>query len=124
MKINGTISILINSDYTTIEIEDKDANTTFVKVRLTPEQLSMALSRLSYTPCEMEVHKLERVGKRHEHKSHEFEIPNDVKNNELHNLALLSCENGWTPDNYFGSQNSFFTKDGKKYARCTIRRWV
>jgi hypothetical protein len=30
---------------------------------------------------------------------------------------------GWIARTYFGSQNSFFTKNGKQYARCTIERW-
>ena len=53
MKLQGKITMLINQDYTTIQIEDPNAATTF-----------------------------------------------------------------------FGSQNSFFKRDGKQYARCTIRRWV
>lgn len=31
---------------------------------------------------------------------------------------------GWTVDKYFGSKDSFFTKDGKLYAQTFIRRWV
>lgn len=34
------------------------------------------------------------------------------------------CPDGWTPDLYFGSQNSFFRENGKEYARVTIRRWI
>lgn len=30
----------------------------------------------------------------------------------------------WVSDNYFQSQDSFFSKDGKNYARAVIRRWV
>ena len=51
MKINGKITILINQEYTRIELRDDDASTTFVEIKLTPEQLSMALSRLAFTPC-------------------------------------------------------------------------
>ena len=126
--LKGKISILIDRDGTTIEIEDDVANTTFVKVRLTPEQLSAALSRLANVDCELEVAGLDRVGKRHEHCTFEFEIPKELasssKEKELQELAQSLLTDGWISGGYFSSQNSFFNKDGVQYARCTIRRYV
>ena len=44
MKIeNAKITMLVNREYTEIEIYDSDANTTLATVKLTPEQLSMIL---------------------------------------------------------------------------------
>ena len=34
------------------------------------------------------------------------------------------CPVGWTSDDYFGFQHSFFMKDGEEWARVTVRRWV
>lgn len=129
---DGSITILINQDYATIEIRDDNACTTFVKVTLTPEQLSCALSRLSKTECKVEVFGLDRVGKKHEHKSFEFEVSEEVlkgKGNMAYNCAIAMnaqglIDEGWISDNYYGSQNSYFTKDGKKFARTIIRRYV
>lgn len=126
---DARISLLIGSESTTIEFIDNASNTTFAKATLTPEQLSQALSRVSYTPCEIEVRGLERVGKKCEVSQLEFEVPEGFTHNSksyavLNQRALRVAPPGWTPDNYYGSQNSFFQKDGKKYARCTIRRWV
>jgi len=42
----------------------------------------------------------------------------------LRAMAQDKLEHGWIADGYFRSRASFFTKDGKRYARCTIRRWV
>jgi hypothetical protein len=131
MKIEGRISILINREYTTIEIKDDKANTTFVKATLTPDQLSAALSRQVSIECDVEVHGLERVGKKHENKTLEFEIPKNLETSylkrdedKLQKIAQSHLSDGWIAERYFGFQGSFFTKDGKQYARCTIRRWI
>lgn len=130
MKLkDARVTILINKDETTIEVDDAISNTKFLIIKLTPEQLCSALSRLSHVECEAEVSGLEKLGKTHENKYFEFEIPDSLrsssKENELWEIAVnLLKSTEWKPDKYFASQNSFFRKDGKQYARCTIRRWV
>ncbi len=128
MKLEGRISMLINREGTTIEIKDENANAKFLKITLTPEQLSATLSRQMDIKCEIEVCGLEKIGKTHENRVFEFEIPNDLLSSrneaELHKLAQSLLSDGWTADRYFSSQNSFFKKDGVQYARCVIRRWV
>jgi uncharacterized protein YqgQ len=128
MKLKGQISILISADHTIIEVSDKDASIQFLQIELTPEQLSRALSRQAYVECGLSLNKLDCIGKKHESKSFEFEISEDMANssysNELREIATKQLSEGWIPDRHFASQNTFFTKDGKQYARCTIRRWV
>jgi hypothetical protein len=128
MKLEGRISVLINRDGTTIEVEDENANARFLKITLTPEQLSAALSRQMAVECEIEVRGLEKIGKKHENKRFEFEIPSDLASSrndlELQKLAQSLLSDGWIAEKYFSSQNSFFKKDGVQYAICTIRRWV
>lgn len=128
MELKGKITILISREGTTIEIEDENSNTRFVKVFLTPEQLSAVLSRQASVECELKVVKLERVGKKHENKSFEFEIDKEKASSsntdELYEIAKSKLSDGWIPDKYFSSQNSFYKKDGKQYANCTIRRWI
>ncbi len=133
MKLtDGRITILVSERGTTIEIIDSNASTTFCRVQLTPEQFSMALGRLSHTKCDVEVVALDRVGKIHENERFTFEIPKEfktsAKSKELYELAkkclMDSNMQEWTPDEYFGSQNSFHEKDGKHYANATIRRWI
>ena len=131
MKIEGRISILVNREHTTIEIEDNNANTRFLNIKLTPEQLSMCLSRQACVPCEIELRGIEKLGKMHENESFVFEIPEELyqygvenKEERLRVLAQTKLTNGWIAEGYFRSQNSFFAKDGKHYARCIIRRWI
>jgi hypothetical protein len=131
MKINGKITFLCNKEGATIELHDDDASVTFARVRLTAEQLCQALGRLAYTECyAMEVRGLDKVGMKMENKEFVFEVPDDLpyqreKRNEILSSILQKiCPEGWIPSILFNSQNSFFTKDGKYYARTTIRRWV
>jgi len=128
----GGISIYVSGEGTTIEIRDGNAATTFCKVTLTPEQLSLALSRLSNTPCSIEVGGLDRVGKTHENEKYIFEIPKELrsssKTKELTELCVQSLKENdmseWVNDGYFSSQDTFSEKDGKIYASTTIRRWI
>src|SRR6186713_1898867 len=132
MKLQGQITLLVERDYTTIRIEDDTSNAIICEVRLTPGQLSSALSRMADTPCDVDVFPqvFDRFGKKMEVQSHEFPLPDGfVNKHSSSNVALVkiaqqTAPDGWTADDYFNSQNSFFTKDGQKYARCHIRRWV
>ncbi len=133
MKINGKITILVNQDKTTIEVRDDASCITFLKVVLTPEQLSSALSRLMYTPCESVelTDDIKNVGKTMEHKTIEIEIPRvfdrSLDTAMLADMAQIEVDKeqeGWIVSDTFVSQNSFFTKDGKNMARCKVRRWV
>lgn len=130
MKLKGNITLLCERNIIRLEVKDDNACATFLKIDLTPEQFCAALGRLSSVPCEIDVFNLGKIGKVHENKTFEFQLPKGVKENwkereaMAYQVALGATPDGWTPDNYFGSQGSFFEKDGKSYARCTIRRWV
>ena len=128
--IDGLISVFVNSEFTDIELIDATSSITFARIRLTPEQLSQALSRLSHTKCAIEVHNTDKLNKKLQVSEVIFEVPdnsyNYVRDNadEIYRLACEACKDGFIPDNYFGSQRSFFTKDGKPHARATTRRWI
>ena len=55
MKLKGNLTILINRDYTIIEVKDTEASTTFLSIELTPEQLSTCLSRQAHVKCELDI---------------------------------------------------------------------
>jgi hypothetical protein len=131
MKLQGKITILINREYTEIEIEDENANVRFVRIRLNPEQLSAVLSRQVCVDCELDVVGIDKIGTKHENKTFAFEIPKELRSSrhsvELGIMAqeLLNKENkGWFADEYFSSQDTFSEKDGKYFAKCTVRRWI
>jgi len=127
MKLKeASITILCNQDEVKIEIRDEMACTRFVNVKMKPEQFVAALSRLSNVPCEVEVVRLERVGTVHENKTFEFELPEGSRwrdQEKAIEMVEKVCPEGWVPDKLFNSQGSFFDRDGKRWARTTIRKW-
>ena len=131
MKINARVTILCGKDGVTIEVQDDDANTNFLRLDLSPEQWCAALGRLSLVSCEeCELVGLDHVGRVHESKDWVFPLPKDTDayNKKRESIAQreadMQCPVGWTPDTSYRSQDSFFHKDEKWWARTKIRRWV
>lgn len=126
---NPKISMLVNFDGTTIELFDSKSSKTFARVKLTNDQLASMLSRLHKTECQIEVDNLDLINKQMEHQKFEFEIDKQMRTSKSalnqHCLKALISQNmsDWLPENTYGSQDSFFSKDGKYFARTTIRRW-
>lgn len=126
-KIKAQITIRASyDDSINIAVEDKASGIQFLDLTMTREQwINATMNQLGCTEVAVaEVRGLGDVGKTMEMKSFEFEIlkPGDDK------LAMafvhMHCPEGWVPDMSFSSQDSFFDKEGKHYARITIRRWV
>lgn len=125
MKLtDGRITILASDEGVEIELHDKDASITFAKVKFTPEQFAQALSRLAYTECKIEVYGLDKVGTKMKYESFEFEFPIGAQREEAKRLVKEQCPEGWEPALYFNSQDSFFWRGDKQYARTTIRKWI
>ena len=123
---NAKFTMLIDEDEVEIEIEDRDASITFVRVKLDPKQLCKALSGVRSVDCDAEVFGLNLIGKKYMSKRLEFKMP-DGSNWHDTQVAWVEaqriCPNGWKPENYFNSQDSFFLKDDEYWAKCVIRRW-
>lgn len=125
---NGQITILFNENGLNIEVYDQLSRECIVEINLDKDQTCEALSRVAYTPCMLRTGHLDRVGKKMLMDKLIFEIPYkgyDV--NKKVEIAIreanIFCPEGWEPDKYYVSKDSFFTEDGKQYARTTIRRW-
>lgn len=129
MEINAKLTLLFSDEGLRIEIRDDDACVTFFRGKLSTEQACQAMGRLSNTPMEgAEVFGLELVGRKHESETFSFSLPEGTSYDDEKRVAIEVvkelCPNGWKPDLYFNSQNSF-TRSGKSVtARTIIRRWV
>jgi hypothetical protein len=131
MKINGRITILVDRDGTTIEVDDENSSLTFLRIKLTPKQFQAALSKLAYTPCEeTEVFNLNKIGKKMMMKEWKFKVPlymeklpGEEMKEKLKQYVVKYCPEDCEPDLYFNSQDSFFYIGEDLYARTTIRRW-
>lgn len=126
-QYNGNITFLFNKDGATLELQDESSSTRFVKIELTKEQILSVLSREAYVHCNIITNGLDRVGKKMTLKTLTFPMPPpscDDRNKIACDEATRNCPEGWIPDLYFSSRDSFFRNgEGKEYARTTIRRW-
>lgn len=134
--LEGGLSITYHRDHKdmsviTLRIEDADANAIIAEIKLSAEEFcKCALGNLHSLKCNVDVFDLDNIGKQHINETMEFPIPKEAtaygeRNGQmLKDLADEACPDGWTPDYYFNSQNSFTRRDGQDYARCTIRTWV
>ena len=126
-SLEAQISIISSyDDEITITVHDKTSGISFLELVLTREQfVNAAMNHLGR--CEVKkagVRGMENVGKTMEMKSFSFEIPSWNNKEAAIEIVQKLCPEGWEPELYFGSQDSFFRKEGKEYARTTIRRWV
>lgn len=113
----------------TIILYDNDAHIQFAEIFLTPEQFVAAMSRLEQVECEINIFGLENIGKLRVMQPIEFSLGVKsivgIKEKELAQAILKDkCPEGWIPEGYFNSQNSFFNKDGEIWARTHIHKWV
>lgn len=134
MKIEDCrISILIGNDKTRIEVKDNTSTISFLRLELTPDQLSRTLSRQMYVEVDSaELVGVEKIGKKMQHDKFVFELIGEQADRQnrdkVYELAIEKLIEAnmteWIPDSYFGAKDSFYTQDGKTFARATIRRWI
>ena len=138
--IKGQLTIRCNKDGVVIELTDNDAAVEFVEVKVSPENFAAALGRLAFVECSVTVRNLDAVGKVQEYKPFVFALPKETefrdKEEVAKKLAVELCPEGWAPDLYFKSKDSFDDKlslgsDGRfdggistTTAKTMIRRWV
>jgi len=114
-------------DYIEIRFCDDDAAIEFATAKLSLADFAAAVTGLARVDCEIETRGLEHVGKKMETDTIEFQMPKGNCNDRkevARDIVDRYCPMGWVPDRYFGSQGSFFDRDGRLWARTTIRRWV
>lgn len=126
-KINAMITITATYDNAVnISLHDKDSGITFIEMKLTREQfINAAMNRLAMTHVEnAEVRDLDKVGKRLVLDTIKVEIPKYGDEKSAIELVQKNCPEGYVPDLYFKSRESFSQDNGKYYAQTRIRKWV
>ena len=123
-----SVTLLVDGECILMHIEDVASGVRFLELRMTPEAFTAALGRRAYCPAEARVRGLDRIGLQREQDEIIFPMPDDtdyrMKQTVAIREAMRECPDGWEPDLSFSSQDSFFQRDGKEWARTTIRRWV
>ena len=111
-----------------ISVIDTDAGIEFLELEIDLADFAECVTGLSHVECEMEFRGLENLGKVSEKEKIEFKVSDSYiykdRNKEAIEKAKLSTPPGWEASEYYGSQNSFFTKGDEMWARTTITRWV
>ena len=115
-----------------ITVRDTDAVVEFLEVEIDLDKFTECLTGLSGVDCDMEFRRLEVVGKVREHKELTFKMPDSAgfyDKDGARAEAPKPTPDGWEFSDYFGSQDSFFSKetqegDRGEWARTSIMRWV
>jgi len=130
--IKGEATLLFNAEGLHLEIRDDNASIKFLDIHFDEKQTCQLLSRRSNIHCDMEIYGLDRIGKKMEWDKIEFEIPENINYKDQDKVCYEKAKEyclqhltpDWEPDLSFNSQDSFFRRDNKDYARCTVRKWV
>lgn len=131
MKLKGRIEIATctpahGDPIIEIRVEDEDSHISFFSTKMSLRDFTLATMGHRSVPIEFEAVGLDKVGKIRETKELIFPVSKRGYNQKKE--AEAKCQNwadkGWTASGYFGSQNSFFDKGNKTYARTTQHRWV
>ncbi len=127
-KCKLTISKLYsNKSCVFIQVKDVDAGIKFLEIEIDFEEFAKCLMGQGEMKCLMKTNKIQNVGKTIKRDTLEFELPMDnyvMEKKDIIDLAKKNCPDGWDVYNYFGSKDSFFTKNNKPYARTQIKKWV
>jgi hypothetical protein len=123
MKVNAKLSINIGEEKTILTIKDCKAGIQFLELVVDNNMLLRALGRFGLVECDCELRGLENVGKKLVIDSMVFIVPEHDKT-LAGAIADERCPAGWIPDKSFSSQDSFLYKDGRIFAKTTIRKWV
>lgn len=125
--LNPTLTINTVDDKVKIEISE--GRNEVLTLTVQSSEFLRALGRLGNVAClEATLLRPEIAGRRQEHQDLEFPLPDGTdlgtRQQAAREAGMRLCPEGWTADLYFGSRNSFFTREGKQWARTIIRRWV
>lgn len=126
MKLDGRMTLLVDGQKVLLELKDNTSCRTFLTAEINPVDFCAMLGRLAGVPVEFNVYALNKLGKNMVMDTFEFKMPKcewkEQKKIASETVKKL-CPKGWEADEYFNSQNSFFTKDNAQWARTTIRKW-
>ena len=129
LTIKTRFSILATDGIVEIEFQDDLAVNSRIVAKIPYDDFLTALgSRLVGQECDVELINPDKFGKKREHSIIEFKVADKYEYGKSEELAKekvgAACPDGWEPDMYFSSQNSFFRKGEEMWARTSIFRWV
>ena len=129
--VNVTISRPMNQsggDFISITISGQNSRVEVMEVKMPIAEFAKAITGQGYCKGVGILRGADKFGLKMENKPFEFKLPDSsdwkTRKSDAAGVVKFVCPDGWEPDSYFSSQDSFFSKGGEQWARCTIRRWV
>lgn len=123
MEISGKLSISVGYEKTTLSIKDDNSKIQFLQCIIDNNEFLNAIGSKGLVECYCKLINTDVVGKKLVIDSMIFVVPKQDRELAIE-IAKERCPQGWIPDEYFSSQDSFMYKDGKIFAKTTIRKWV
>lgn len=118
-------------EYISIRVKDHTSKVRFLEIEIDLDEFTKALTGMGETPCNIKCRNLNKVGRELISKNVEVEMGDDWPTSTSKSLAnqrvlklIEKTGKDWIIFSGFSSQNSFFKRDGKNYARTSLRRWV
>lgn len=112
------------SEYVSIKVRDYDSVTVFLEIEVPLVNFAKAITGQAEIECTIKPRCLDNVGKKRISKDIEFEIIKYGDKEEAMEKLQHFNNDGWVASSYFGSQNSFYTKNDINYARTSAHKWV
>jgi hypothetical protein len=129
-EICARITFLVSDGQTRLSLQCASSGALIAEVELSNEDVCAILGRQSYRSCKAQVldrGRIDIIGSTMKIDKLTFKMPETTYSERKKVAVAISkkeCPNGWEADEYFGSQDSFFSKDGEDFASCTIRKYV
>ena len=131
MKIKSKVSIHCGEDGVWVVIDDSLSGLPFLRCFIPASDFMAMVGGKRNVEVDMEIHNLDKIGKTLEHKTFIFEMPLfpglptlSTARTVARDYVKRICPEGWKPDLHFLAKDSFFLKDGKRFAKTELRRWV
>lgn len=126
-KLEGKVTISKNSSGKVyLSVEDNNSGIKFVEVELSMKDFADAMFGLAFRPCKYITRGLDKLGKQYISEEYIFEIEGYGNKEAARKIAQTLSEQDptWDYSTYFGSQGSFFSKDGKQFAKTTRFKYI
>tara|TARA_R110000772_G_scaffold249530_2_gene363908 strand:+ start:60663 stop:61079 length:417 start_codon:yes stop_codon:yes gene_type:complete len=116
-KVSGS------EEYISVAVRDNDAGIEFLELKVDFKSFAKCITSGS-VKCEAEIKGLDKIGKVQEIKRIEFKVKSDKFHDKEKAIEQARKYNnaGWIAEEYFSSQDSFFSKGGENWARTILRR--
>ena len=129
MKENYSISFNPSSEGLEMTIRDEKSFMEFITIKISPEEFLKGMGRVMSRPCEVTLKNMDKIGKKRKIEILTFEVlyknvyDKKYAMEKAKEIAKTRFKDNIYRINSFDSSDSFFTDNGKAYAKTTVMIW-